>query len=134
MHVFVLGEVISPSHSAKKAKTNGIVKPTIRDDRSSDLSSALDREEKPKVKKKRKPRTKEEKVGSSSELTPVPDEGEESKPQKKRKRKTKEKEAEAMPLALRTAGLNMFVGAYVSRPLLHPELYLCLLRTNLRLY
>jgi len=100
---------------AKKAKTNGTVKPTTADDSSSDLSSAPVDEEKPKLKKKPRPKTKEEKVDSSSELSPVPDEEEESKPKKKRKRKTKEeKEAEAMPLAPRTAGLNMFVGAHVS--------------------
>lgn len=100
---------------AKKAKTNGTAKPTIADDSSSELSSAPEEEEKPKPQKKRKPKTKEEKVDSSSELSPVPDDEEESKPKKKRKRKTKEeKEAEAMPLAPRTAGLNMFVGAHVS--------------------
>ena len=100
---------------AKKAKTNGTVKPTTADDSSSDLSSAPVDEEKPKLKKKPRPKTKEEKVDSSSELSPVPDEEEESKPKKKRKRKTKEeKEAEAMPLAPRTAGLNKFVGAHVS--------------------
>lgn len=50
----------------------------------------------------------------SSDLSSVPEQ-EPSKPNKKRKRKTKEeKEAEAMPLAARTAGLNMFVGAHVS--------------------
>ncbi|KAK5074462.1 DNA-(apurinic or apyrimidinic site) lyase [Exophiala xenobiotica] len=100
---------------AKKAKTNGTVKPTTADDSSSDLSSAPVEEEKLRLKRKPKPKTKEEKVDSSSELSPVPDEEEESKPKKKRKRKTKEeKEAEAMPLAPRTAGLNMFVGAHVS--------------------
>ncbi|KAK5083674.1 DNA-(apurinic or apyrimidinic site) lyase [Lithohypha guttulata] len=54
---------------------------------------------------------------SSSDLSSIPDdEGTESKAAKvKRKRKTKEqKEAEDMPLAPRTTGLNMFVGAHVS--------------------
>ena len=43
------------------------------------------------------------------------EEGEEDRKQIKRKRKTKEeKEAEAMPLASRTSGLQMFIGAHVS--------------------
>ena len=43
-------------------------------------------------------------------------EGDSAKPKKaKRKRKTKEeKEAEAMPIAARTTGLRMFIGAHVS--------------------
>ena len=43
-------------------------------------------------------------------------EGDPAKPKKaKRKRKTKEeKEAEAMPIAARTTGLRMFIGAHVS--------------------
>ena len=43
------------------------------------------------------------------------EEGEEGRKKIKRKRKTKEeKEAEAMPLASRTNGLQMFIGAHVS--------------------
>jgi len=99
---------------AKKAKTNGTLKPAIADDSFSELSSVPEKDEDSKPEKKRKPKTKKEKVESSSELSPVPDE-EESKSKQKRKRKTKEeKEAEAMPLASRTTGLNMFVGAHVS--------------------
>ena len=42
-------------------------------------------------------------------------EGGKDQPKKKRRRKTKEeKEAEAMPLAARTTGLRMFLGAHVS--------------------
>jgi len=86
------GQVVNtlPAANAKrataiKAKANGTAKQPIEDDGSSDLSS-------------------------------VPDGEDESKPKKKRRRKKtkEEKEAEAMPLASRTAGSNMFVGAHVS--------------------
>ena len=71
---------------SKKRATNGTVKAKIEDEDSSDLSSAPE------------------------------DEQEDTKAKKpKKKRKTKEeKDAEAMPLASRTIGLNMFVGAHVS--------------------
>lgn len=53
-----------------------------------------------------------------SELSSVPGDSsteQNKKKQARRKRKTKEeKEAESMPLAARTKGLNMFVGAHVS--------------------
>lgn len=54
--------------------------------------------------------------GDQSSNTNLSDLKEENgKPKPKRKKKTKEeKEAEAMPLAARTKGLNMFVGAHVS--------------------
>ncbi|KAL9600741.1 MAG: hypothetical protein Q9219_002982 [cf. Caloplaca sp. 3 TL-2023] len=66
----------------------------------------------PKKTKKRTP-TKPKAIISKEEI----DDGEEaSTPKKpKRKRKTREeREAEAMPLAARTAGLGMYIGAHVS--------------------
>ena len=101
---------------AKKAKTNGSLKTDIADKDSSDLSSVLDEEEVIKSKQKRKQKVKKEIKDSAGELPSASEEEEDSKPKKKGgKRKTKEeKEAEAMPLAARTTGLNMFVGAHVS--------------------
>ncbi|KAL8829831.1 MAG: hypothetical protein Q9191_001783 [Dirinaria sp. TL-2023a] len=66
--------------------------------------------------------TKKSKVNKTAKVKPEAAEGDEEgdgegeTPKKPiRKRKTKEeKEAEAMPLAARTVGLNMFVGAHVS--------------------
>jgi AP endonuclease-1 len=67
-----------------------------------------------KVKKHRKRKTKEQKateaikLGSDGEVV-------EKKVKKKRKRKTKEeKAAEAMPIATRTTGHKLLIGAHVS--------------------
>ncbi|KAL8941689.1 MAG: hypothetical protein Q9216_002102 [Gyalolechia sp. 2 TL-2023] len=64
-----------------------------------------------KTARKRKA-TKEDKTGGPEN----PIKGEEASPQKpKRKRKTQEeKDAEAMPLAARSTGLRMYIGAHVS--------------------
>ena len=69
-----------------------------------------------KAKKKIKAKVKKESVDIDGEEGKDHTEEETETPKKaKRKRKTKEeKEAEAMPLAARTTGLRMFVGAHVS--------------------
>lgn len=59
-----------------------------------------------------KPSTQKRKL---EEITIRKEEGKDSPGKSKRKRKTKEeKEAETMPLAARSTGLRMFVGAHVS--------------------
>lgn len=59
-------------------------------------------------------KTRKRKAVKNSEEAAEQVDGEE-KPKVKRKRKTKEeKEAEAMPLAARSVGLRMFIGAHVS--------------------
>ena len=63
----------------------------------------------PKISRKR-PKTESIKVEDEASV-----EVDQGIPKAKRRRKTKEeKEAEAMPLATRTTGLRMFVGAHVS--------------------
>ncbi|KAJ9605328.1 DNA-(apurinic or apyrimidinic site) lyase [Cladophialophora chaetospira] len=63
-------------------------------------------------KRSRKPKAKPT-ATEDADVNEVEDEASSAKP--KRKRKTKEeKEAEAMPLAARTLGLNMYVGAHTS--------------------
>ncbi|KAL8992663.1 MAG: hypothetical protein Q9188_007533 [Gyalolechia gomerana] len=68
--------------------------------------------ETPQKKTRKRKITKQEETGEPGEHI----KGEEASPQKpKRKRKTQEeKDAEAMPLAARTIGLRMFIGAHVS--------------------
>lgn len=70
----------------------------------------------PPIKTKKKTSVKHEKKDLDGEDISKVIEEEGATPKKtKRKRKTKEeKEAEAMPIAARTAGLRMFVGAHVS--------------------
>ena len=88
-----------------KAQTKKIVKQEAEED-----SAIVKGSETGKKSKGKKTKVKQEaaEVHESDEDAEIP-----QKP--KRKRKTKEeKEAEAMPLAARTAGLNMFVGAHVS--------------------
>lgn len=71
-------------------------------------------EEVARQKKSRKRTTKKEILEVKEEAEEVGGEGEDPA-KKKRRRKTKEeKEAEAMPLAARTTGLRMFLGAHVS--------------------
>ena len=78
------------------------------------VESAEDQEEEVATPKKSKKRTKKEVVEVKQEAEEAGEEGEDPS-KKKRRRKTKEeKEAEAMPLAARTMGLRMFLGAHVS--------------------
>lgn len=78
------------------------------------VKSAEDQEEEVATPKKSTKRTKKEVVEVKQEAEEAGEEGEDP-PRKKRRRKTKEeKEAEAMPLAARTTGLRMFLGAHVS--------------------
>lgn len=75
---------------------------------------AQDEEEAVATPKKSRKRTQKETLEVTQEAEVVGEDGEDS-PKKKRRRKTKEeKEAEAMPLAARTTGLRMFLGAHVS--------------------
>ena len=69
-----------------------------------------------KAKKKTKGKVKKESVDiDGGEARDHTEEETETPKKAKRKRKTKEeKEAEAMPIAARTTGLRMFVGAHVS--------------------
>lgn len=65
--------------------------------------------------KKKTKTVKREAVDVDSEEVRAEVEEETATPKKKRKRKTKEeKEAEAMPIAARTIGLRMYIGAHVS--------------------
>ncbi|CAK4003040.1 DNA-(apurinic or apyrimidinic site) lyase 1 [Lecanosticta acicola] len=66
-----------------------------------------------KPKRKRKIKTKTEEVKEEEEEADENDEIVEKKGKKKRKTKA-EKEAEAMPLAARTAGHKLYIGAHVS--------------------
>lgn len=61
--------------------------------------------------KKRKKKAQEKPTNDQGDAS----EGDNNPPKQARKRKTKEeKEAEAMPLAARTNGLRVFIGAHVS--------------------
>lgn len=66
------------------------------------------------AKLKRKSKTKVTKVVSDEEDEDNLNNGEKSKKTPKKRKTKEEKEAEAMPLAARTSGLKMFVGAHVS--------------------
>lgn len=90
-------EIESPKTTSRKRK---IEKLSIEDEEKS-----KDDEGVPAKSKQRKKTKREEDI----------EEGEERPEKAKRKRKTKEeKESEVMPLAARTNGLKMFVGAHVS--------------------
>lgn len=90
-------EIESPKTTSRKRK---IEKLSIEDEEKS-----KDDEGVPAKSKQRKETKREEKI----------EEGEERPEKPTRKRKTKEeKESEVMPLAARTNGLKMFVGAHVS--------------------
>lgn len=90
-------EIESPKTTSRKRK---IEKLSIEDEEKS-----KDDEGVPAKSKQRKKTKREEDI----------EEGEERPEKPKRKRKTKEeKESEVMPLAARTNGLKMFVGAHVS--------------------
>ena len=110
----------------KRAKKDIVVDEPARSDIANEQNSLgeLDGSRVPKKNKTSKPASEPATNGtatqpgkaevSDSELSSDPNEKNE-KVKPKRKRKTKEeKEAEAMPLAARTKGLNMFVGAHVS--------------------
>ena len=116
----------------EKAQMNGITPTSAKRKRTVKVEGAVkaeDSEPSPKkTKRKRIAEVKEEEAVDSEaspekakRKTKLKDEeekgedGEEGPKKIKRKRKTKEeKEAEAMPLAARTTGLQMFIGAHVS--------------------
>lgn len=92
-------EIKSPNTTSRKRK---IEKLSIEEEEKVEISKDVDIPTKPKQRKKTK---REEDIK----------EGEERLEKPTRKRKTKEKkESEVMPLAARTSGLKMFVGAHVS--------------------
>lgn len=105
------------SKSTRRAKKNVVVDEPSRSDIAAEKVAEPEDRAAPAAKKRRtngatKESATKETVESEAELSA--DEGEDS-PKKSRKRKTKEqKEADNMPLAARTPGLNMFVGAHVS--------------------
>lgn len=110
-------EVISPSGGTSKKVKRGAeikVKEEVAINESEDLKNTL--KTPTKAKKKTKKVIKKESVDIDEEEGKDHTEDETETPKKiKRKRKTKEeKEAEAMPIAARTTGLKMFVGAHVS--------------------
>nr|OQO30125.1 hypothetical protein B0A51_02865 [Rachicladosporium sp. CCFEE 5018] len=90
--------------AAKKVKAE-VVETAIEEET---VEGAADASETPKVKKRS---TKKAAIIFETK----PDEDGEAKPKVVRKRKTKEeKEAEAMPLAARTIGHRLFIGAHIS--------------------
>ena len=110
-------EVISPSGGTSKKVKRGAeieVKEEVAIGNSEDLKDTLTTPI--KAKKKTKTKIKKESVDIDGEEGKVHTEEAPDTPKKvKRKRKTKEeKDAEAMPIAARTTGLRMFVGAHVS--------------------
>ena len=151
---------------SKKAKTNTKVneeeeKATVIGSRSQILPKAAQRSTKVKTKEKELVHGRDEsskglqtslaktksKAAIKQEPVDIGDEeedrdsaeGDPATPKKaKRKRKTKEeKEAEAMPIAARTTGLRMFVGAHVSSAKgwsqrSNKEIGLCLMRCELK--
>ena len=100
---------VEPEHTRKRTKKTTKVK----------IETIEDREEEAATPKKSRKRIKTEALEVKQESGEAGEAGEggeaEDPPKKKRRRKTKEeKEAEAMPLAARTNGLRMFLGAHVS--------------------
>lgn len=99
---------ISPKRTRKPIKTGSVkLEEEDEDEEQVDTNAQAS-----KKSRKRKAANEEETGGLG-----VPDKSEEAASPKKpkRKRKTQEKkDAEAMPLATRTAGLGMFIGAHVS--------------------
>ena len=71
-------------------------------------------EEKVATPKKSRKRTKKETGEVKQEVEEVGEEGEDPRKTKRRRKTKEEKEAEAMPLAARSTGLRMFLGAHVS--------------------
>lgn len=100
--------------SPKKTKRSTKVKVEEKETLSKSETSA-DANQAP-IKSKRKTTVKQETKDLDGEEISRDTEDEGATPKKtKRKRKTKEeKEAEAMPIAARTTGLRMFIGAHVS--------------------
>ena len=100
---------VTPKKSKRKAEPKEEELVPGRDESSKDLQTSL-------AKRKSKAAIKQEPLDVGDEEDRDSTEGESAKPKKaKRKRKTKEeKEAEAMPIAARTTGLKMFIGAHVS--------------------
>ena len=100
----------SPSQvTSKRARTKKEEVVIRRDESSKDIKTSL-------AKRESKVTIKQESADIDDEEDRDSAEGSPAKPKKeKRKRKTKEeKEAEAMPIAARTTGLRMFIGAHVS--------------------
>jgi AP endonuclease 1 len=62
----------------------------------------------------RSPKKAEKRAQEHTEAEDRSDGHEQHVEKKKRRRKTRDTEAEAMPLAARTPGLRMFIGAHVS--------------------
>ena len=117
--VEVATEVISPSGASSKQIERGDeieVKEESVLAKIEDLQQTIQTPTKAKKKKKTKAKVEKESVDIDGEEVKDHTEEEVETPKKaKRKRKTKEeKEAEAMPIAARTTGLKMYVGAHVS--------------------
>lgn len=100
-------ERVIKSEKSRKPVETELVKLENKDEEQADIKAQA-----PKKSRKRKA-AKEEETGGPEE--PVKSEEAASPKKPKRKRKTQEeKDAEAMPLAARTTGLGMFIGAHVS--------------------
>lgn len=113
--------IVEQGDSPKQIKRIKKIKVEVAEDEEEEVATQ---------KKSRKRTTKKETLEVKEEVEEVGGEGGEGgdPAKKKKRRKTKEeKEAEAMPLAARTTGLRMFLGAHVSsakgglRPVLVPD-------------